>query len=218
MAELSLFNEEKVVSVKELANELKVSDQTIRNTAKRLFSDPSKVLLRVVNGGTSMFFTYEQATAIKLKLRERNNLKDNSVVTQIGNDLEFFALVKKRDEEQKLLDAYRDRRIAELTAENTELKTTNNLLMHTQKTYTASEIAKELGLSSAQKLNEQLKKLGVQYKRNGTWLPTAKYAESDFYEIKQEVLESGIVVYNSRITQKGREFILKLHTDKKLIA
>ena len=215
MAELSLFNEEKVVSVKELANELKVSDQTIRNTAKRLFSDPSKVLLRVVNGGTSMFFTYEQATAIKLKLRERNNLKDNSVVTQIGNDLEFFALVKKRDEEQKLLDAYRDRRIAELTAENTELKTTNNLLMHTQKTYTASEIAKELGLSSAQKLNEQLKKLGVQYKRNGTWLPTAKYAESDFYEIKQEVLESGIVVYNSRITQKGREFILKLHTDKK---
>ena len=218
MAELSLFNEEKVVSVKELANELKVSDQTIRNTAKRLFSDPSKVLLRVVNGGTSMFFTYEQATAIKLKLRERNNLKDNSVVTQIGNDLEFFALVKKRDEEQKLLDAYRDRRIAELTAENTELKTTNNLLMHTQKTYTASEIAKELGLSSAQKLNEQLKKLGVQYKRNGTWLPTAKYAESDFYEIKPEVLESGIVVYNSRITQKGREFILKLHTDKKLIA
>ena len=174
--------------------------------------------MRVVNGGTSMFFTYEQATAIKLKLRERNNLKDNSVVTQIGNDLEFFALVKKRDEEQKLLDAYRDRRIAELTAENTELKTTNNLLMHTQKTYTASEIAKELGLSSAQKLNEQLKKLGVQYKRNGTWLPTAKYAESDFYEIKQEVLESGIVVYNSRITQKGREFILKLHTDKKLIA
>lgn len=105
------------VTVKELANILHVSDQTVRNIVKELF-DPSKLLWRVVNGGNTLYLTTEQATAVKLKLRERNNLKDNSIVSQIGNDLEFFALLKKREEEQKILDAYRDRRIAELQAEN----------------------------------------------------------------------------------------------------
>lgn len=87
---------------------------------------------------------------------------------------------------------------------------TNARLMHTPKTYTATEIAKEVGLSSAQKLNQILKKKGIQYQKNGTWLPFAKYSEQGYYEIKQDVLDNGIVIYNSRITQKGREFILRL--------
>lgn len=110
------------ISVKELASELNVSGQTIRNSVKELFTDPSKLLWRVVNGGKSLFLSKEQATAIKLKLRTRNNLKDDSVIKQIGNDLEFFALLKQRENEQRLLDEYRDRRIAELTAENERMK------------------------------------------------------------------------------------------------
>lgn len=106
------------ITVKELASELKVSDQTIRNAVKELYQDPTKLLWTVINGGQTLLLTYEQATAIKLKLRERNNLKDNSVVSQIGNDLEFFAILKRREEEQKILDAYRDRRIEELQAQN----------------------------------------------------------------------------------------------------
>ena len=160
---------------------------------------------------------YEQATAIKLKLRARNNLKDNSVVVgQIVNDLEFFALLKKREQEQQILDAYRDRRIAELTAENQALQETNNSLMHVSKTYTASEIAKEVGFTGAQTFNKVLEKLGIQYKRNGTWLPMSYYSDKGYYEIKQDVLENGVIVYNSHFTQKGREFILKLHSEGKL--
>ncbi len=66
---------EKFVTTKELAEELHVSVPIIRNIAKELFN-PEKALFRVVNGGKSLVFNYEQATAIKLKLRTRNNLKE----------------------------------------------------------------------------------------------------------------------------------------------
>ena len=208
---LSLAESEKVSTVKELAENLHVSEQTVKNAIYELRQLLSGVFENVKkNSQGGYLLTYEQATAIKLKLRERNNLKDSSVVSQIGNDLEFFALLKKREKEQQILDAYRDRRIAELTAENNQLQSKNDLLMHTQKTYTASEIAKELGLTSAQKLNQILKEKEIQYYRNGTWLPTSKYSDKEYYEIKQDVLDNGIVIYNSRFTQKGRDFILSL--------
>ena len=118
-----------VVTVKDLASQLNVSGKTILRASKELF-EPGTVLSWVINGGKTSVFTEEQATAIKLKLRERNNLKDNSIVTQIGNDLEFFALIKKREIEQKALDEYRDRRISELSEENEELKKENEMLKH----------------------------------------------------------------------------------------
>lgn len=53
---LELANQPKTMTVKELSNELKVSDQTIRNVVKELF-DPSKLLWKVVNGGNTLFLT-----------------------------------------------------------------------------------------------------------------------------------------------------------------
>lgn len=42
----------------------------------------------------------------------------------------------------------------------------------------------------------------------------SKYSDLGYEEIKQEVLDSGKVIYHRRITQMGREFILKLFSDK----
>ena len=116
MNELSLFEpEEKVTTVKELAIELRVAESTVKNTITELRQVVGGVFEDIKRNSQNGYLLNEkQATAIKLKLRQRNNLKDDSAVMQIGNDLEFFALLKKRDEEQKKLDAYRDRRIAEL--------------------------------------------------------------------------------------------------------
>ncbi len=136
---------EKFITTKELAEELHVSVPTIRNIAKGLF-DPEKVLFRVVNGGKSLVFNYEQATAIKLKLRTRNNLKDDSVVSQIGNDLEFFALLKKREEEQKILDEYRDKRIAELKQRAEVAENALNRIANSKGCYSMSQTAKALKL------------------------------------------------------------------------
>ena len=108
-----------LMTTKELATILNVDKVTIARTVEKLGAELHQVQKNRQGG---YLFTEEQATLIKLKLRERNNLKDNSAVSQIGNDLEFFALIKKREEEQKILDAYRDRRIAELQTEKENLQ------------------------------------------------------------------------------------------------
>lgn len=152
---------EKVMTTKELAESLKVDIRTIQRIANELF-DPSTVLSQVINGGVSKVFTEKQAVAIKLKLRERNNLKDNSVVSQIGNDLEFFALLKKKEEEQKALDAYRDMRIAELTNRVKIAETALNRIADGKGCYTVNQAAKALKLPYGNKtLFQNLRNLQV---------------------------------------------------------
>jgi phage antirepressor YoqD-like protein len=155
-----LQNQE-VMTTKELAESLKVDVRTIQRIANELF-DPSTVLSQVVNGGVSKVFTEKQAVAIKLKLRERNNLKDNSVVSQIGNDLEFFALLKKKEEEQKVLDAYRDMRITELTNRLKIAETALNRIADGKGCYTMNQAAKALKLPYGNKtLFQNLRTLQV---------------------------------------------------------
>lgn len=93
-----------------------------------------------------------------------------------------------------------------------EEKEKNEMLLHQGKLYTATEIAKELGFRSAQELNEDLRKRGIQYKVNNTWVLAADYAEKGYTSIKQDVLENGKVIYDRKWTGLGREFLLKLYT------
>ena len=103
----------------------------------------------------------------------------------------------------ELLTKLKEERAARVKAEQT-----NAILMHVNKTYTATEIAKELGLKSAIELNKILSKMHIQYKVNDTWVMYSDYSHLGYEEIKQEVLDSGKVVYHRRITQRGREFII----------
>lgn len=103
----------------------------------------------------------------------------------------------------ELLTKLKEERAARIKAEQT-----NAILMHVNKTYTATEIAKELGLRSAIQLNKILEKLRIQFKVNDTWVMRSDYSHLGYEEIKQEVLDSGRVVYHRRITQLGREFII----------
>ncbi len=95
-----------------------------------------------------------------------------------------------------------------------EAEKTNAILMHVNKTYTTTEIAKELGFKSAIALNNNLEKKGIQYKQNKTWVLYSKYADQGYVEIKQEVLDNGRVIYHRRWTQLGREFLLKMYSEK----
>lgn len=100
-------------------------------------------------------------------------------------------------------------------AKRVEAERTNAILMHVNKTYTATEIAKELGLRSAMELNTWLCKEGVQYKVNDTWVLKADYASRGYVEIKQEVMDNGHVIYHRRFTQTGRKFLIELHTQRR---
>lgn len=109
----------------------------------------------------------------------------------------------------QLLTKLKEERTARVEAERR-----NAILMHVNKTYTVTEIAKELGLKSAIQLNKILAEKKIQYQVNGTWVMYSKYSDLGYEEIKQEVLDSGRVIYHRRITQMGREFILQLFADK----
>lgn len=95
-------------------------------------------------------------------------------------------------------------------AEAEENKRQVAILTHTNKTYTATEIAKEAGLQSASQLNRILKEKGIQYKINGTWVPYQKYATLGWFDIKQEVADNGHIIYHRRITGDGRKGILNI--------
>ena len=105
-------------------------------------------------------------------------------------------------------------KLREESAARKEAERRNAILTHVNKTYTMTEIAKELNMKSATQLNRLLAEKKIQYQVNGTWVMYSKYSNLGYEEIKQEVLDSGKVIYHRRITQMGREFILKLFSDK----
>lgn len=110
----------------------------------------------------------------------------------------------------KLLTALKEERVARIETERR-----NAILMHVNKTYTATEIAKELNMKSAQELNNKLGQLGIQFKVNKTWVLYSNYANLGYEDIKQEVLDNGKVVYHRKFTQSGRDFILGLFKNNK---
>lgn len=112
------------------------------------------------------------------------------------------ALVKSEEEKQQAL------------LEAKEAKDHVKLLVHNGKTYTSSEIAKELGMKSAIYLNKLLEEKRIQYKQNGTWLMYSEYSEKGYTSVKQIQLDNGTIQYDRRWTGKGRDFIINLFKTK----
>ena len=131
---------------------------------------------------------------------------------------DYFIEVEKRYKEQlaQLPDFTDPAAAARAWADQFEKRITaekqNAILMHVNKTYTMTEIAKELNMRSASSLNKKLSDMKIQFKQNGTWVLYSKYSSCGYEEIKQEVLDSGHIVYHRKITQRRREFIVNLLT------
>ncbi|SCL87915.1 antA/AntB antirepressor family protein [Sporanaerobacter sp. PP17-6a] len=97
-----------------------------------------------------------------------------------------------------------------------ELSGKIEILTHSNKLYTTTEIAKELGYRSATVFNKELEKRKIQYKINRTWVLTADYSEKGYVSIKQNVLENGKVVYDRKWTETGRQFLLEIFGKEKI--
>jgi len=193
------FNRIKMTT-NELAESLGVSPTTITRAVKKL----DAVLQPVeVNSQGGMLFDVGQATLIKQEIQKHHNLQ-NRQIDNVSTELE---------ENQTIANALLilERRNVELRARAENAERLNAILMHTTRLYTITEIAKELGMTSGAKLNEVLEQKGVQYKVNGTWVPTCKYSDLGYFEIKQQVHDdTGYVYYDRKVTQEGRKFILEL--------
>lgn len=129
-------------------------------------------------------------------IRKNGIYATDNVIDEILNNPDFGIelLTKLKKERQARVEAERK----------------NAILTHVNKTYTMTEIAKELNLNSAIQLNKLLADRKIQYNVNGTWVLCSPYSGMGYEEIKQEILDSGKVIYHRRITQLGREFILQL--------
>ena len=141
-------------------------------------------------------FQAKVADEIIPSIRKHGLYATDNVIDQILDNPDFGI---------ELLTKLKEERAARVEAERK-----NAILMHVNKTYTMTEIAKELGMKSAIQLNKLLVEKKIQYQVNGTWVMYSQYSDLGYEEIKQEVLDSGKVIYHRRITQMGREFILKL--------
>lgn len=91
-----------------------------------------------------------------------------------------------------------------------ERKETIDMLIHENKLYTATEIAKELGFKSAVLLNNKLEEMRIQYKVNGSWVLYSNYSNLGYISLKQNVLDNGKIVYDRKWTGEGRKFLLDL--------
>lgn len=158
------------------------------------------------SGLYSLIFGSKLESAIKFKnwvtkevlpcIRKNGIYATDNVIDNILNNPDFGI---------ELLTKLKEERAARIEAEKT-----NAILMHVNKTYTMTEIAKEIGLKSANELNKILAEKKIQYKSNGTWVMYSDYSDLGYESIKQETLDSGRVIYYRRITQLGRKFILSL--------
>lgn len=180
----------KVMTVSQVADVLGVTPEAIKKHVRELW--PGEMV-----NGKAYLLTEEQAVEIKRHMRPTTKLA--GAVTELEENQTIanaLMILQRRNEEYKRRAEEAERR--------------NAILMHTQKLYTVTEIAKELGMTSAEKLNKVLEEAGIQYKVNGTWVPKAKYADLGYFEIKQEVHDNGFVYYDRKVTQDGRLFILNL--------
>lgn len=152
------------------------------------------LLAMKANNETAIKFQMLLANEVIPSIRKHGMYATEVTVEKMLNDPDFAI---------DLLTKLKEERAARIEAEQT-----NAILMHVSKTYTSTEIAKELGFKSANELNKALYASGVQYKQNDTWVLYSKYANCAYTEIKQTVLDSGKIVYDRRWTQLGRKFIL----------
>lgn len=139
------------------------------------------------------------AEARKYFIECEKQLKQITPSYQIQDPIERAKAWIKEQEEKR-----------QLQLENTEQKEHINRLVHTGKTFTSTEIAKELGLRSAIELNKLLDDRKVQYKVNKSWVLYSKYADQNLTSIKEIELNSGRVIYDRRWTGLGRDFVLDL--------
>ena len=135
-------------------------------------------------------------------IRKHGLYMTDTMLDKVVGDPDFLISILKELKKEKALkaQAQKEKQIAE---------DQRDLLIHQKKLYTSTEIAKELGLNSAKKLNDILHQKGIQYKINGTWVLYSDYSDLGYTSIKQKDFPKR-VVYDRKWTGKGRAFILEL--------
>lgn len=94
-----------------------------------------------------------------------------------------------------------------------------NDVLQSSRTYTSTQMSKELGLREAEQLHKILKEGGFMFKQSGQWMLTAKYCERGYTKPRtyQFTRSDGTVGTNTTTvwTEKGRQWLHELHDNVK---
>lgn len=194
---------EKTMTVKEVAEVLGCKPDTVQKIAKKLELEGKIARIEIRPDSThALMLNEEQVTQIKQALVPRTldmKVQGQNAVTEIEKEetiLKAMQYMKERYEAAQERARVAESRIARL--------------VHNNNTYTATEIAKELQMKSAQALNTALHERGIIFKdRRGVWVLYSEYANKGFQNIKQEEVD-GYIRYYSEWTGIGREWLLGL--------
>jgi phage antirepressor YoqD-like protein len=183
---------ERTMTVSEVAGALGLSDEAIRKYIRELYPDK-------LQQGKATYLTEEEVVSIKDKTKLTTKVDSVFAMTKIERMRFIRQAYEILEDEISILkeqEAQKTRRL--------------NILEHTGKTCTMTELAKELGMKSACCLNKALCDKKIQYRVNDTYVMYGKYSSLGYEQIKKEVLDTGRVIYHRKMTQLGREFILNL--------
>ena len=154
------IGEEQKMTVKEVADVLGCKPDTVQKIARRLEEEGCIARIEIrPDFSKALLLNVEQVQKIKENLVPRTlemKVQGEKAVTEIEKQQTIILAMQYL---QETLDAMKERAI--------KAERKNAILMHVSKTYTAGEIAKEIGMRSAQELNQALADKGIQYKQNG---------------------------------------------------
>lgn len=81
---------------------------------------------------------------------------------------------------------------------------------------TVTQVAKSIGMRSAQQLNKWMHEHGIVYRQAGQWLPYADYSEKGYFHIVTHCPDGDRTYHNLKITMKGKEFITETYHQKQV--
>jgi phage antirepressor YoqD-like protein len=195
-ADRPFFVPEGNMTTKETAESLGISERVVQKHAREL---------GLTENGKTTNLDEKAVTIIKTKV-ERSGRTDLAQVCELPNvttDLEMMVLDAKVSE-------WKTRKIEELQKQLAASESRVIRLIHNNTTYTSGEIAKEIGMKSAQELHEVLHEKGIIFKdARGVWQLYSEYAGRGFQNIKQRVI-NGAPRYYAEWTGVGRDWLIGL--------
>ena len=196
------------MTVREVAEALGVSPETVRANGKSLYPD------LFINGVTT-YLNEEQVTAIKLKIQGHHNLQSTLEVRNAKTDLEKALLIKQAMQFQQEI-------IENLQRENEELKPKAALAdraMLSEDTLSINDAAKVLKLGYANvTFFKRLRELKIFI--TGDVVPYQRYIARGYFVVDEEPVLIGDnirITKVTKVTQKGMEWLSRL-ADRGLLA
>jgi phage antirepressor YoqD-like protein len=207
MNEIAL-NGDKRMTVKEVAEALNVSEQTIRYWTRKEFPE-------IVENGKATYLTESQAVAIKgLIGTGRNDLSNIAQVKNVTTELEISQMTLK-------VIQYHVSKNKELEAELSAVKPKAELanrMLNTDNLRTISDVGKILG--KPKKIFTDMIEQNILFRStsHGKILPYQKYIDEGFFIVRYTLVkinENEKRIPQTYVTAKGEEFIVnKIYAPK----